>query len=258
MTTPNQPGWYDDPQDANAQRYWDGQDWTPHRQRRPASPSRPPVLPTSHRPAPLPPPPPTVPPAVDYPTAPAWQATSDPSQLPPPAWPPAGPQSHDPGAAAAYDGFSAVKGVVGNLSATAWLLVGGVAITIIATFFPYATVSISAFGSIVFAQQVSLNAASKFAVVLLAALAAGLAWPALSGSLLALWRLIVTSALVGVLAVLMVVWFTNVSGDNREAAGVVDVSPGFGLLLYGAGVVVLSAGVIRLWIVRAQMHNRAY
>ncbi|WP_156748118.1 DUF2510 domain-containing protein, partial [Mycobacterium sp. E3198] len=29
MTTPNQPGWYDDPQDSNAQRYWDGQDWTP-------------------------------------------------------------------------------------------------------------------------------------------------------------------------------------------------------------------------------------
>lgn len=32
MTTPRQPGWYDDPHDSNAQRYWDGQDWTPHRQ----------------------------------------------------------------------------------------------------------------------------------------------------------------------------------------------------------------------------------
>jgi hypothetical protein len=35
MTTPNQPGWYDDPQDPNAQRYWDGRGWTPHRQHRP-------------------------------------------------------------------------------------------------------------------------------------------------------------------------------------------------------------------------------
>ncbi len=34
MTTPNQPGWYDDPQDPNAQRYWDGRGWTPHRQQR--------------------------------------------------------------------------------------------------------------------------------------------------------------------------------------------------------------------------------
>jgi hypothetical protein len=24
MTTPQQPGWYDDPHDSNAQRYWDG------------------------------------------------------------------------------------------------------------------------------------------------------------------------------------------------------------------------------------------
>ncbi len=48
MTTP-QPGWYDDPQDANARRYWDGQQWTSHRQRKPnpqapaaATPSPPP------------------------------------------------------------------------------------------------------------------------------------------------------------------------------------------------------------------------
>jgi Protein of unknown function (DUF2510) len=37
MTTSIQPGWYDDPEDSNAQRYWDGQDWTPHRQRKPLS-----------------------------------------------------------------------------------------------------------------------------------------------------------------------------------------------------------------------------
>ncbi|WP_083746416.1 DUF2510 domain-containing protein [Mycobacterium terramassiliense] len=38
MTSPNQPAWYDDPQDPNAQRYWDGQGWTPHRQRKPNVP----------------------------------------------------------------------------------------------------------------------------------------------------------------------------------------------------------------------------
>jgi hypothetical protein len=35
MTTPAPPGWYDDPQDPAAQRYWDGQDWTPERARKP-------------------------------------------------------------------------------------------------------------------------------------------------------------------------------------------------------------------------------
>jgi Protein of unknown function (DUF2510) len=56
MTTPAQPGWYDDPQDSNAQRYWDGQNWTPHRQRKNTTP-------TTRDPAPLaPPPPPPFPP----------------------------------------------------------------------------------------------------------------------------------------------------------------------------------------------------
>lgn len=40
MTTPR-PGWYDDPEDPNAQRYWDGQNWTPHRQRKNATPIAP-------------------------------------------------------------------------------------------------------------------------------------------------------------------------------------------------------------------------
>src|ERR1700722_17728802 len=60
---PQGPGWYDDPQDANAQRYWDGQDWTPQRQRKPvARQAQVPVTPTPPQPPPppnLPPPPPT-------------------------------------------------------------------------------------------------------------------------------------------------------------------------------------------------------
>src|SRR5271169_7076237 len=56
MTTP-QPGWYDDPQDAGAQRYFDGQQWTSHRQRKPKSVAPPgPTLPPSptQQPAPAP------------------------------------------------------------------------------------------------------------------------------------------------------------------------------------------------------------
>jgi Protein of unknown function (DUF2510) len=75
MTSSTQPGWYDDPEDANGQRYWDGQAWTPHRQQKPVS-----------QPSSAPPPQPAPAPSGAYPPpAPqqaAWQA---------PGYPPAGP-----------------------------------------------------------------------------------------------------------------------------------------------------------------------
>ena len=50
-----QAGWYDDPENPDAQRYWDGHDWTPHRQRKtigtsPQSPVAP--APPAHSPPP--------------------------------------------------------------------------------------------------------------------------------------------------------------------------------------------------------------
>jgi hypothetical protein len=36
MTTPSPPGWYDDPDgSSNAERRWDGHNWTPERRRKP-------------------------------------------------------------------------------------------------------------------------------------------------------------------------------------------------------------------------------
>jgi Protein of unknown function (DUF2510) len=87
MTTPRQPGWYDDPHDSNAQRYWDGQDWTPHRQRKPLSrQTPPPVTPAPPLPSPsnLPPPPP---PPPDLPPPPP---PNQPAQSPSPGQPPTG------------------------------------------------------------------------------------------------------------------------------------------------------------------------
>jgi hypothetical protein len=73
MTTPQQPGWYEDPNDANAERYWDGQDWTPHRRRKPvAQRVQAPVKPAS--------PPPSAPPSADVASPTATQA----AQVPPP------------------------------------------------------------------------------------------------------------------------------------------------------------------------------
>jgi hypothetical protein len=56
MTTAAQPGWYADPEDANSQRYWDGQAWTPHRNPEPLSGQPPePHLPPPNQQAPWPP-----------------------------------------------------------------------------------------------------------------------------------------------------------------------------------------------------------
>lgn len=71
MTIPRQPGWYEDPNDPSAQRYWDGQDWTPHRQRNPASGSaQPPATPQQPPPSPSHSPPPPPPPANEPPPPP--------------------------------------------------------------------------------------------------------------------------------------------------------------------------------------------
>jgi Domain of unknown function (DUF4333)/Protein of unknown function (DUF2510) len=57
MTTSAQQGWYDDPEDPNGQRYWDGQTWTPHRQKKPVSQASPPRPPQPAPSAPAYPPP---------------------------------------------------------------------------------------------------------------------------------------------------------------------------------------------------------
>ncbi len=87
MTTTDKPGWYDDPYDPKALRYWDGQDWTPHRERKPAShPAPQPVMPSSAPPPPpaatlasTPPPAPSVPPPPSPDAQPQWPPPGQPS-----------------------------------------------------------------------------------------------------------------------------------------------------------------------------------
>jgi hypothetical protein len=94
MTMPHSPGWFDDPDDSGALRYFNGQDWTPQRKRKPSAPS-PPPQPDPY--TPVPPAGPTDPYASGYPY-PAGPADPYASGYPYPAGPadPYGPAAYGP------------------------------------------------------------------------------------------------------------------------------------------------------------------
>jgi hypothetical protein len=145
-----------------------------------------------------------------------------------------------------------VKGFAAKPSITGWLLFGGIVIAVIATFFPFLAVSFKGFEG-----PPVPNGGPRIVVFVLAAVAAWLAWPTLSRSLMAVGRLIGLSAVVFLLVGLMVVWFNKFS-KNSENGEIVKVSSGFGLLLYGAAVVVIAVGVVRLWIDRSRTQKQLY
>jgi hypothetical protein len=234
MTTPRPPGWYDDANDPNAQRYWDGQQWTPHRQRKSTA-------------RPTPPPPRQPPPPRNPPLAPARR---------PPA--PAGPtqQVHSPTPPPPHRA-STPNGSAARLSSAGWLLLGGLVIAIVAIFLPFATVSINLFGFTLRAHEVSAGGTARIVVVLLVAVAVGLAWPTPSGSRMAVARLTGLSVVVVLFIVVAVVAYLDVSENNGKGEGIVKVSPAFGLLLYGAGVLVIAAAVVWLWTDRSRGQRQA-
>jgi hypothetical protein len=98
MTMPHSPGWYDDPDTSGAERYFNGQDWTPQRRRKPSTPSR---RPQPDSQAPVAPPRPVAPDVSAYPYGAVPSAgAADPYGAVPPIAPayPYGP--HDPYASA--------------------------------------------------------------------------------------------------------------------------------------------------------------
>ncbi len=293
MTTPDQPGWYDDPHDSNAQRYWDGQDWTPHRQRKPISQRvQRPAAPVAPRQPP--PPPPNLPPprlsptpaaaptqAAPVPTlpppppgdsaAPAAQGTGVPSAPPPPqAWPPPDPQTRGASGQMASDGLATVKGFAAKLPITAWLLVGGFVLAAIALFLPWVTVGADIPLAGHFSEDLSLfKGVWRVAALLVIAVAAALSWPAFTGSQMPVNQLIGLTVVTGLFIVALVIGFyrytTGVSDVDKEFAGrhmedyknLVDVSIGSGLMLYTAAVVAVVAGVVGLWRNRSQIQKQA-
>jgi hypothetical protein len=140
MTNPMPPGWYDDPDGSpNAERRWDGFNWTPERRRKarqtptPHQPPRPvqaspypqpAASPPYVQPAQAPPPYQSVPPSPYPPLGPVQTSSypqPSPPQYPQPSYPPLGPTQ--PGQEVTSNLFSIIAFVCAGLA-----LLGGVAV----------------------------------------------------------------------------------------------------------------------------------
>ncbi len=171
-------------------------------------------------------------------------------------WPPPGPESPGVRGQMASAGPPTAEGFAAGMSVTAWIVVAGLAVTAISTFLPFATESVRLFGETLGAREVPAPGTAKFVVIALVAIAVGLAFPVLSGSHMVVGRLIGLSVVVGLLAGLTIVWFNTVAAENDKGLGVVELKPAFGLMVYGAAVIVTAVGVVRLWLERSKTQKK--
>ena len=130
-------------------------------------------------------------------------------------------------------------GSLAQISATGWLLCGGAAAIVIASFLPWSQAS--ALG-ITFSSKPSSGAPAL--LMILAAVALGLGWPGVRGTL-SKRRLVGVAIVAGVLSIFVVTNWSDLSklqSDNPSA----NISGGSGLYLYTAGVVALWVCAIRV------------
>lgn len=130
-------------------------------------------------------------------------------------------------------------GWLAQISATGWLLCGGAAAIVIASFLPWSQAS--ALG-ITFSSKPSSGAPAL--LMILAAVALGLGWPGVRGTL-SKRRLVGVAIVAGVLSIFVVTNWSDLSklqSDNPSA----NISGGSGLYLYTAGVVALWVCAVRV------------
>jgi hypothetical protein len=245
------PGWYDDPHDRNALRYWDGQQWTPQQQRKAAATPPPPV--PNYGAPPAPPSPGVPPPGYGTPTPPAPPGYGQPPQLPAPAG--YGVQLSSAGSQLASPG----RNFAANLSVPGWLIYGGCLAAFIGVFMPWVTVS----ANVIIQVSVNVSPSQQPAVMIfllaVIAITAGLAWAVLSAApVVPAGRLAGLAASAGalILGVLLgIYWYfsgaseisNQLGGSGTDLSSLVSVSLNFGFILYTAGVAVVIAGVALLW-----------
>jgi hypothetical protein len=158
--------------------------------------------------------------------------------------------------------ITAIKDLATRVPPAAWTLYAGLIVAALAAIFlPFATVTQSVMGMAVMSQSVPVPVAGKFIVFLVVAAAAFLAWPIVSRSEIPVSRMSLLSIAVGLLAafgVLVVVTndiLTSPSADDALIGA--DISPGFGLIMYGIAVIATATGVLMAWAHRLGTQRRS-
>jgi hypothetical protein len=183
----------------------------------------------------------------------------------PPSWsaPPASPQYPAPGGQYPAPGGpnfgnaqAAFASGVAKIPRNGWIVVGGLVAALVALFLPLANVSAEGILSI----DVYWPGWAKFIGFLFVVGGLALLWATYERLQTQQSTLIGLSALVGLMiAHLILNWFTfdSESKGNGDLGGV-DVSPGFGLLLYTLGLGVAAVGIVLIWRARATPQPRPY
>jgi hypothetical protein len=190
--------------------------------------------------------------------APPPPASSQPSYPPPAAspYPPPGGQYPASGGPNFGNAQAAFASGVAKIPRAGWVVVGGLVAALIALFLPLANVSAEG----VLSVDVYWPGWAKFIGFLLVAAGLALTWATYDRLQTQQATLIGLSVLVGLMiAHLILNWFTydSESKGNGDLAGV-DVSPGFGLLLYTLGLIVAAAGIVLIWRARSTPQSRPY
>ncbi|GAB3025761.1 hypothetical protein [Mycobacterium bourgelatii] len=195
------------------------------------------------------------------------QQPTDPSFRPPQYRP----DYSAPGRQLQSPGFGAVKSFVPKAPITAGLLFGGLALAAISLFLPWTTIKATVlFGSTTIDAS-PFRGGWIFLILLVIAGAGWLAWPTISGAEMLMKRLAGLTGVVGLLGVFFVIGAINYAqgisekqqaiaeaGDSADfIASGVDVSLGFGFVLYTMALVAIVVGLGRVWKQRSTAGNRA-
>jgi hypothetical protein len=126
------------------------------------------------------------------------------------------------------------------------LTYGGLIATAVAAFQPMLKVSTND-------NAVAAPITAKLLVVALAALAAWLAWPTAIGRSIPVIRRIGLAVVIGPLVALLVIWLYQVAGILfGHANPAAHVSLRSGMILFGAGVIAIAVGVVRILLTRTR------
>jgi hypothetical protein len=194
---------------------------------------------------------PPPPPVATPPAPPSSSAPPAPTQ-----YPATGGQYSAPGGPNFGNAQAAFASGVGKIPRAGWIVVGGLVAALIGLFLPLANVSAEG----ILSMDVYWPGWAKFIGFLFVAGGLALTWATYGRLQTKQATLIGLSALVGLMiAHLILNWFTfdSESKGNGDLAGV-DVSPGFGLLLYTLGLGVAAVGTFLIWRGRSTPQSRPY